>query len=253
MYLNKDQHILSSCLALSAMLNMFLQLVNVIIRMVWGRYSSEPDMLNDVIWYSQVITQAIIIAFTCYIFYRAIIQLRTLESKFDADDSDELGLLQKEYLSNQISTLKLESIYQLLQTWAGILVWTEVMYILTSAQYRDFVSKLYATIPTDTLSSAYDFADIYNSTHGFKYIGMFTALILGLFVTGVFLRDRTLKTASIVLSIVFMIAFGGFQMVTFVTSVKIISIVWTSVIFHCVETVGLVVLAMYLSRHYKGL
>ena len=82
---------------------------------------------------------------------------------------------------------------------------------------------------------------------------MFSAIILGMFVTAVFLKDRMLKIISVVLTVLFLLAFTIFQMVTFYTEIKIISIVWTSVIYHGLETVGLIIFSIYLSKHYKGL
>ena len=35
--------------------------------------------------------------------------------------------------------------------------------------------------------------------------------------------------------------------------VKIISIVWTSIIYHGMETIGLLLFSFYLAKHYKGL
>ncbi len=51
----------------------------------------------------------------------------------------------------------------------------------------------------------------------------------------------------------FLIAFGVVQMQTVALSGRNVSIVWTSVIFHMTETVGLILLSVYLSKHYRGL
>ena len=67
----------------------------------------------------------------------------------------------------------------------------------------------------------------------------------------VFARDMVFFILKILL--LFILAFTIFQMVTFYTEIKIISIVWTSVIYHGLETVGLMLFSVYLSKHYRGL
>ncbi|MBQ7147251.1 MAG: hypothetical protein IJR96_00725 [Pseudobutyrivibrio sp.] len=169
------------------------------------------------------------------------------------DDVEKMGLLQKQYIPEGISTLKASAIYQLLEIWASILLFIQVMSMVSNYQYKRFVSELYRIIPMDSYEQAVEFSGIYNSTHGFKYIGMFSALIIGIFVSAVFLNDRFLKVLSVIATLVFLMAFTIFQMITFDTEIKIISIVWTSVIYHGLETIGLIVFSVYLAKHYKGL
>ncbi|MDC7279988.1 hypothetical protein NXH64_10805 [Butyrivibrio fibrisolvens] len=210
-------------------------------------------MLNSTIFYSNMCIHLTVTILIAVIFTRNIKKMRKIMKVVTEDDSEEMGLLQKEYIPDGISTLTALDIYQLLEIWASILLFIQIMSMVSSYQYKSFVSDLYRIIPMDTYERAVDFSGIYNSTHGFKYIGMFSALIIGIFVSAVFLKDRFLKIISVIITAVFILAFCIFQMITFDMEVKIISIVWTSVIYHGMETIGLLLFSFYLAKHYKGL
>lgn len=91
---------------------------------------------------------------------------------------------------------------------------------------------------------------VYNSTHGFKYIGMITALIIGFFVTGVFLNDRKLMIFSAVMMVAFAIAFGMLQMFTLRFADRSIGIVWTGVIYHLNNSFVLYLFSHYIRRKH---
>ena len=93
---------------------------------------------------------------------------------------------------------------------------------------------------------------IYNLTHGFKYQGMLIALLLGAMMTGIFLDDRALKITSIVIACLFMLSIAGPEMFTLSLMGRRYGIVWSSVIFNLMETVGLFALALYLRWRYNG-
>ena len=97
------------------------------------------------------------------------------------------------------------------------------------------------------------FVMLYNMTHGFKYIEMLCAILLGVVMTGIFLSDPYLRIASLVILVLFMLAFGVFQMQTVSLMGRSVGIVWTSLIYHATETLGLFLLSLYLSRKYRGL
>jgi hypothetical protein len=71
-------------------------------------------------------------------------------------------------------------------------------------------------------------------------------------MTGIFLDDRLLKTVASVLAVLFLIAFSVFQMNTISIFGRMVGVVWTSVIFHATETVGLLTVAVYMRTHYQG-
>ncbi len=96
------------------------------------------------------------------------------------------------------------------------------------------------------------YVTIYNNTHGFKYMGMLLAILIGVIMTGIFLKDKLLKGVTLACTALFLITFSLFQMQTIEFFGKSIGIAWTSVIFHFVETMGLIALALYLRYRYHG-
>ena len=253
MYLNTRRHYLSIAICLSSLTGLMAQFLNSISRVIFNSKLNEPDMLNSRIFSFNRGVQLLVVLFTILIFAYSIKKLKGAIGLISDNDSEEMAILQKEFNPNGISTLKAEAIYQLLEIWASIMVFIQVMSMVSGYEYKRFVNDLYAIIPMESYEQAVTFSAIYNSTHGFKYIGMFSALIIGIFTTAVFLKDRFLKLAAVLITAVFFLAFTIFQMITFDTEVKIISIVWTSVIYHGLETIGLLLFSIYLARHYKGL
>ncbi len=90
-------------------------------------------------------------------------------------------------------------------------------------------------------------------THGFKYLSMLMAILLGVMMTAVFLHDRRLEIAVPVIAGLFLLAFGLLHMQKISLIGREIGIVWTSVIFHLTETIGLFGFSIYLAKHYTGL
>lgn len=253
MYLNTRKHYLSKSICLSSLISLLAQSMNALSRIYFKSNLSEPDMLNSSIFVFNMLVHVVVILLIFLIFSKNLKEMRNIMSIVLDDDVEKMGLLQKEIIPNDISTLKAAAIYQLMEIWAIILLFIQVMSLVSNYQYKSFVSKLYEIIPMQNYEQAVAFSGIYNSTHGFKYIGMFSALIIGIFVTAVFLKDRFLKVLSVITTFVFLMAFSIFQMITFDAQIKIISIVWTSVIYHGLETIGLLLFSFYLARHYKGL
>jgi hypothetical protein len=109
------------------------------------------------------------------------------------------------------------------------------------------------TLSADNGAGNDAFVVIYNMTHGFKYLEMLSAILLGVVITGIFLNDRFLKVASMAILLFFLLSFGVLQMQTISFFGREIGIVWTSTIHHVTETLGLVFLSLYLSKRFKGL
>ncbi len=253
MYLNTTKHYLSKAICLSALIRMLAQVLNVVSRILFSSNLSEPDMLNSTIFYFNMTVDIIVIFVIAGIFTKNLKEMKNIMSIVMDDDIEKMGLLQKQYIPNGISSLKAEAIFQLLEIWASIMLFIQVMSIVSGYQYKRFIAILYEIIPMDSYNQAVLFSGIYNSTHGFKYIGMFAAFIIGIFTTAVFLKDRFLKVVTVGITAAFLLAFTIFQMITVATEIKIISIVWTSVIYHGLETIGLLLFSLYLAKHYKGL
>ena len=77
-------------------------------------------------------------------------------------------------------------------------------------------------------------------------MGMTMAIIIAIFATGIFIKDRNLKVVALVLMGAFVLAFAVMQMNTITLAGRTMGIVWTSVIFHALQTVGLLSIALYL-------
>ncbi len=253
MYLNSKTHYLSHCLLITAMLNIAYMGLTAVFRFLFGDNTSVPDNINPLIYHSQLIMELITIALIFIIFYRAMKDLKSKIALIESDDYDNIASLQKEFMSDKLSTLRGESILQLLEIWGTILVVVQIMSIVANYQYKKLETILYDLIIIFLNGSPTYYNEVYNSSHGFKYICMFTALMLGISITGIFLNDKYIKLAFYVLVVFFLVSFVALEMITFYTSLKIISIVWTSVITHGLETIGLIILAIYLKNHYRGL
>lgn len=98
------------------------------------------------------------------------------------------------------------------------------------------------------------FALIYDMTHGFKYICMLIALLLGIIFTGQILEKKSLIVLGMVSALLFMVAFTIFRMQTVAIDsiVKFtIGINWTSTIFHLLTTMGLVGVGYIIVKTFK--
>ena len=254
MYINKKEHILSKTLFLTGCVRLGGEVANSIARMSINKTQGpSPDMLNTTIDNFSTIVSVIQICLVTAIFYMAYLRLEHIRGVVPKDDYSEMAKLQEELGEKNISTLSSYSIMQLLQLWAAILIGIQVVYDVTNHAYQTFVEQMCFFIDFGNQDIANAFVSVYNNSHGFKYIGMFVAICLGIFVTGVFLKDAPLKIASFVIMCLFMLAFAILQMHTVTVMDRTVGIVWTSVIFHVIQTVGLFAVAVYLSQKYKGL
>ena len=254
MYINKKNHILSGVIFGTALFNLVFESVESIQRLILKRaYSTSPDMLEMSLWNSRMICSFIKLMIIMVLFYIAWMKLKKLASTVGDDDMIEMAKLQREALGDKLSSLSAYSISQLMQLWAAIFIGAELVYDVTSIIYRDFVAALSTLFDMSDQAMANAFVDFYNNTHGFKYMGMQIAIMLGIFVTGVFLKDVLLKIVAFAVTAVYTLAFMILSMNTLVIFNRSVGIVWTSVIFHMTQTVGLAVLAIYMSKKYKGL
>lgn len=271
----KGRHMLSQILLLSAIVNILSAFATIYCRLalagtlprIFG-FMQDDQLLNDnmaVSLFQMVLT---IIIFIFYgLQYRSYVRNIDKEelSAFNNErrkelqrelDSDENGVLAGADAivipGENKKTLSVKGILQLMQMWAVILIGIRAVYDVSVAIYGAFVAEITDVISAENIYGVeIGLVELYNGTHGFKYIGMFTAIILGVFVTGIFLKDNLLKIASAFLTILFMIAFALLQMQTFTVFGTDYGIVWTAVIFHTMQTVGLLLMAFYLKARYK--
>ncbi|MBE5861033.1 MAG: hypothetical protein E7301_13065 [Butyrivibrio sp.] len=167
------------------------------------------------------------------------------------EDKQEMADLQRNYLGNSLSTLNADSVGILLQLWAMIFIGAELVYDFSSIMYRKFISALIGVLSPDAGDST--FVMLYNMTHGFKYLEILTAILLGVIITGIFLNDNFLKVIATLIAVLFLFSFGLLEMKTFSFLGREIGIVWSSLVYHFTETLGLVLFSLYLQKKYKGL
>ena len=141
----------------------------------------------------------------------------------------------------------------LLFFWGVILIGVQVVYDTTTVFYKRSLEQIMSLLgTTENPYNEMYYAAIYNNTHGFKYLGMYIAIILGIVGTGILLQNKRLIFDGLLLIILFVLAFGFLQMYTIRLEFLGISVgvVWTSVIFHCMNTVGLLYLAYFIRANY---
>jgi len=252
MYLSRHKHLLSVPIMLSALVRLIGSICRAIIRILVNRSNSiNPDMTDSFLWYVQTFFSLLEIAVVALAFYITWKKLKHYSGIIEADDRVELGRLQEETLGTKLPSLSLNAIGQLFQIWAVILIGAETVYLISSMIYRRFTSELMLLI-TDSQNYMI-FYSIYNMTHGFKYLSMLMAILLGVMMTAIFLHDRRLEIAVPVIAGIFLLAFGILNMQKISLTGREIGIVWTSVIFHLTETIGLLGFSIYLAMHYRGL
>ena len=254
MYLNIKESILSRSILLTALVKMLAAFVEGNLRFLIRRDETlTPDMLDRMIWNVQTVSSIVQIIVITLIFYYSWKRLYHYINLIPLEDRREMGALQQQYLGKRNATLSAESVSRLLQLWAVIFVGAELVYSFSSLMYRKFIATLMTALAESGGASNETFLMLYNMTHGFKYLEILGALLLGVVMTGIFLSDRYLKAASLIILVLFLLAFGIFQMQTLSFWGREIGIVWTSIIYHFTETIGLVILSFYLTKKYKGL
>ncbi len=255
MYINIKKHILSNTILSVAVVKIVAAICEGVLRAVLEKSDFRaPDMLDIWLWRAQMASSMIQMIIILFLFYRSWKVLNHYMNLVPKEDQQGMGELQKEYFGkNKLSSLSVSSVNRLLQLWAVIFVGAELIYDFTSIMYRRFIGMLMDALSSGTGMSDGTFVMLYNMTHGFKYLEILSAILLGVVMTGIFLNDRYLKIATVVILLLFLVAFAVMQMQTVYLMGREIGIVWTSMIYHTTETVGLVVLSRYLAKRYRGL
>lgn len=254
MYISKREHILSKALCQTALVRLGGEAINSAARMAVNKTQIlRPDMLNSTIELISNTVSALQVIITVAIFCAAYKKLDHIRNVIPKDDFAEMAKLQEELGDGNMSTLSSYSIMQLLKLWAAILIGIQMVYDVTSKLYQNFVAQLSLIVDLSDFNVANAFVNLYNNTHGFKYNGMLISICLGVYITGVFLKDIKLQGASVLLVMVFMFSFVIVQMHSVTVMNRTVGIVWSSVIFHMLQTVGMFALSIYLSKKYRGL
>lgn len=254
MYINVKKHILSGALLQVAVIKIIAAFLEGAIRTLMERTSRQsPDMLDIHLWHIQIVISIIQISATATVFYFNWKKLNHYMKVVPENDQKEMAELQKEFLGNNIASLSVSSVSRLLQLWAVIFIGAELIYVFTSIMYRRFIAILMDALSGGVAMTDGTFVMLYNMTHGFKYLEILAAILLGVVMTGIFLNDRYLKIGSLMILLLFLISFAVIQMQTVYLMGREIGIVWTSIIYHFTETLGIIFLSLYLNKRYKGL
>ena len=252
MYIEKKNHILSKAIFVTAAANLLIEAGISIYRLILKSGKTiEPDMLSSNIWNAQQLASTLMLFIIAVVFFLAWKKLSHIRNLIPEEDRTEMAKLQEETLGGKRPILSSYSVSQLLQLWAAILLCAQLIYQATSIIYKNFIEQLYSFADLTDDETTVMLAYIYNNSHGFKYIGMFIAITVGIFITGVFLRDKLLRTVSIVLILLYVAAISVTNMHTINIFGHQIGVVWTSVLFHFLQTIGLIVLSIYLAKEKK--
>ena len=253
MYISRRKHILSGTIMLAALINLAESGLMALARLILGKSGTlTPDMLDEAIWNLQLLMSVAQILLTGGLFYLAWRRLMHYMGVVEEDDHQEMARLQEEMLGKKLSNLSAPEISKLLQIWAVIFVGSQLVYNVTSFIYRNFTGELTLMLAQGGGAGGESFLSIYNQTHGFKYMAMLIAILIGVMMTGIFLGDGLLKSLVIGIVVLFLLAFSVFRMNTLSIMGRDVGVVWTSVIFHLIETVGLIVFSLYLRVRYAG-
>ncbi|SDB68267.1 hypothetical protein [Butyrivibrio sp. INlla16] len=252
MFINRKTHYLSDSLFCASGIHLLANLILFIARqLIRSKNASRPDMLNSRILMSQFIVSSLMILVMAFVFVSKWRALKKSLSVVEESDKLKMAVLQQEVMGSSVPTLSGDAIIQLLELWGVILVGVRLVYDISSIVYRKFILNL-TELADYTKELREQYVMIYNSSHGFKYISLLVALLLGLFMTGICLKDRLLKAMALLLISFFLISFVLLGMQTVTVGDYRIGIVWSSLIFHFTETFGLLGLGIYLRRRYVG-
>ena len=252
MYMSKNVHVLSRTLFAATGIHILGTLARGIVRMCIRDDSGLPDMANDTIWNLQLIIETVMLLLTIVVFWYARRRMHYYMDLVDDADKKEMGRLQEDQLGENLSALPARTILNLTEVWAVIFIGMRMVQEVASILYRRFAGDLFALFTKGIVNKKRRLVSIYNTTHGFKYIAMMCAILLGVMVTAIILHDKWMKIASVIVAIIFLGSFAFLYMQKMQMFGQSIGIVWTSVIFHVIETVGLVAVAIYLRWKYRG-
>ncbi len=249
MFFGAKKHILSNAILISALARMLEFILSGILRFVAHKTDISSELINAL----QIALSIFTVLLSAVVFIYYLHKAKTYLSLVDEEDRAEMGMLQAEVFGKDNSTLNGDIISKLLRVWFAILVGAQIMYDVSSGLYSRFIALLNFTTALYGDATGAGYAYFYDFTHGFKYQGMLIALLLGIVVTAIFLDDRVLRVMSYVVALLFLLSSLFMRMTSLNMLGNVVGIVWTSVIFHVIDTVGLMAFALYMRIRYKGM
>lgn len=143
---------------------------------------------------------------------------------------------------------------KLLYIWGIILIPFQIIFEISIEMYNRMLGIVWLVLnETYNVQNDAMYSMFYDSTHGFKYMGMFLVVNIGIIATGIILEKKELTVFSGILMVVFILSFFMVSMKTVNIDLLAMSvgINFTSVIFNGLMTFGLLMLGAYIFRTYK--
>ena len=252
MYFGPHKHILSKALLTVTAVKIVGDVISGAVRSIIRRGGLKPDMADTYVWRVQSAVAIIVLIISAFIFIRVLQKIKRSIAVIPEAERLEMARLQEETFGVRNAALNADTLRKLTELWFAILVGVQFMYEVFSEVYRHFALGLYTATVSQNEISGEAYTSLYNLSHGFKYQGLLVALILGVIMTAIFLDDATLKLTAILAASVYLLSSIVPEMTTLTIMGKSIGIVWSSVIFHILDTIGMAVFAIYLRIRYRG-
>lgn len=252
MYLNKNKHIISYFLIIAAAIKIAAMMGNALARQLLTRGDSDIAALNTNIAQAGLFISFLQFVFLVIAYIYFYKKIRKYKNIFPVEEQIEIAKLQAENLKDGVSVLNINQTEHMLKLWGFILIMMQLISDVSTKMYENLIMYILSLITLSDFDASI-FVAIYNSSHGFKYICMMTALIIGTYISSLFLDDRVLKIAAFVSLVLFMVTFRYTDSTALSMLGREMIIVWTSVLFHISETIGLLFIAIYIRIKYKGM
>ncbi|MBR5338177.1 MAG: hypothetical protein IK152_09355 [Lachnospiraceae bacterium] len=247
MYLSSKKHILSNTLIFATAIQFLSIIIQLVLQSVMLNGKNQVDMLDDSVWAMQHFVTSFSIVFIVLVFFIAIKRIRSYIGVVDEEDRAMMGRLQEDSLGKELSALPAEMIYKLLFLWGVILVGVGIIQTMVLVMYRKFIVEINTL---DDIPKV--FKVVYNNIDGFKNLTIVFALLLGIVITAVVLENRKFTIMSIIIAILYLIAFCAFNLKKVDLFGAQVGIGWTTVVFYAISTVGMILFAVYLRIKYRG-
>lgn len=166
-----------------------------------------------------------------------------------------VGLFAKFMIKLKPYDMHYATVRKLLVLWGVILIPIQLINDVIVMLYTRMLVLIYQVFQAGNVDpDGRIFALVYDSTHGFKYICIFLAILLGIVMTGEILEKRKLMILSGVVAILFLVAFALLRMdsldITRFTTFEI-GLNWASMVFHALNTIGLFGIGLYIVFSFK--
>ncbi|MEE3467116.1 MAG: hypothetical protein VZQ83_01620 [Eubacterium sp.] len=252
MYLSQKYRPLTQTLIVTTLIQVLASLFQMSFRLLSRKSNGLPDMLDNKIWWMTIAVDAVALVLIAVTVILALKKIKAVTGSVAEDDKIMMRRLQEDTFGKNLSELPADLIYKLVAVWGAILVGVGIVQEIVAILYRRFASDLVDFLRSGLFTRKRALVESYNSTHGFKYLAMLVALLLGMVITAILLEDKRLLVTVVIVAGIFLLAFSLLDMTMLRVFDVSIGIVWTSVIFHVLQTLGMVGFVCYLRVKYKG-